>query len=60
MCALSFKKHDPEIKLYYNKKIEQGKNKMLVINNIRNKLLFRVFAVIKRQKSYAVTHKFAA
>ena len=60
MCALSTKKHDAEIKQYYNRKVEEGKNKMLVINNIRNKLLTRIFAVVKRQQPYVNLQKFAA
>lgn len=60
MCALCTKKHDAEIKQYYNRKVEEGKNKMLVMNNIRNKLLTRIFAVIKRQQPYVNTQKFAA
>ena len=60
MCALSTKKHDPQIKQYYNRKVEEGKNKMLIINNIRNKLLIRIFAVIKRQQPYVNIQKFAA
>ena len=60
MCALSTKKHDYEIKNYYEKKVEEGKNKMLVLNNVRNKLLTRIFAVIKRQQPYININKFAA
>lgn len=60
MCALSTKKHDAEIRQYYNRKVEEGKNKMLVMNNVRNKLLTRIFAVIKRQQPYVNIQKFAA
>ena len=52
MCALSAVRHDPELKVYYQRKAEEGKNKMLVLNNVRNKLVLRVCAVIKRQKPY--------
>ncbi len=52
MCAMSAVRHDPELKIYYQRKVEEGKNKMLVINNVRNKLVLRVCAVIKRQKPY--------
>ena len=31
---------------------EEGKNKMLVLNNVRNKLVLRVCAVVKRQTPY--------
>ncbi len=52
MCALSAVRHDPELKIYYERKADEGKNKMLVLNNVRNKLVLRVCAVIKRQKPY--------
>lgn len=52
LCAMSALNHDPQIKAYYNRKVQEGKSKMLVINNIRNKLIIRVCAVIKRQQPY--------
>lgn len=60
MSALSAKKHDTQIKLYFDKKVKEGKNKMLILNNIRNKILHRMFAVVKRQQPYVNTHNFAA
>lgn len=60
MCALNAKKHDYQLKKYFDDKVAKGKNKMLVLNNIRNKLLHRIFAVIKRQQPYVNTHNFAA
>jgi transposase len=59
MGALSVMKCDYQMKEYYERKVQEGKNKMLVINNLRNKLLSRVFAVINRQQPYINTHKFA-
>lgn len=52
MCAISAIKHNPEMKLYYKKRIEQGKHKMSTINIIRNKLVARVFAVVNRGSKY--------
>lgn len=52
LCAMAALTHDPEIKAYYNRKVQEGKSKMLVINNIRNKLIIRVCAVVKRQQPY--------
>ena len=52
MCALSAIKCDPELKLYYNRKVEEGKNKKLVINNVRNKLVHRVCACIRENKIF--------
>ncbi len=40
--------NDPELAVYYKRKLEEGKHKMVVLNAIKNKLLSRVFAVIKR------------
>jgi len=60
MCALNAKRWDAEISIYYEKKVAEGKNKMLVMNNVRNKLLHRVFAVIKRQTPYVNTLKYVA
>ncbi len=48
------------MKEYYIKQVAEGKSKMLVINNIRCKLLSRVFAVINRKTPYINTYKFAA
>lgn len=52
MSALAAINHDPDIKIYFDRKVEEGKNKMLIINNVRNKLVHRICAVIKRQKPY--------
>lgn len=40
--------HDPEIAKYYHRKLKEGKHKMLVKNAVKNKLVSRMFAVVKR------------
>ena len=60
MCAISAIQHNPEMKLYYQKRVLEGKSKMSTINIIRNKLIARIFAVVKRQTPYVDTFKFAA
>ena len=60
MCAKTAIQHNVEMKLYYEKKIEEGKNKRSTINIIRNKLLARVFAVIQRGSPYIEIKKYAA
>lgn len=60
MCALSAIKHDSQIKEYYNKKKAEGKHSMLVLNNVKCKLVSRIFAVINRQTPYVQLNKFAA
>lgn len=52
MCALSAVAHDPEMKQYFTRKVEEGKSKMLVINNVRNKLIHRVCACIKGNRKF--------
>lgn len=59
MCALVAVKHDPQLKEYYTKKKAEGKNAMLVLNNVKCKIISRVFSVINRQTSYVNTYKFA-
>lgn len=41
-----------EIQDYYLRKVAEGKNKMLVLNAVRNKLIHRVCAVVHRQQKY--------
>ena len=60
MGACSAMLTDPELKLYYERRIAKGKSKMSTLNIIRNKLIARIFAVIKNDKQYVVTHKYAA
>lgn len=48
MAAISAIQSDQELKNYYHRKLEEGKHKMIALNNVRNKILARSFAVIKR------------
>lgn len=54
MSARSAITCDPELKEYYHRKVEQGKNKMSALNIIRNKIIHRVFAVVNRGTPYVV------
>jgi transposase len=58
IAALSAKKWDMELNKYYHRKLEEGKNPMLVMNNIRNKMIARVFVVINRGTPFVNTQKF--
>ncbi|MGB0881203.1 MAG: IS110 family transposase [Polaribacter sp.] len=60
MCAMNAIRNNSEMKKYYEKKVIEGKNKLSVINAVRNKLLARIFAVVKRKTPYVNTLKFAA
>lgn len=52
LAALSAITSKGEIQEYYRRKVAEGKNKMSVINAIRNKIIHRIFAVIKRLTPY--------
>lgn len=60
MASVSAIQHDSELRLYYKRKLAEGKDKMLAINNVRNKLIARAFAVIKRGTPYVVLQQYAA
>lgn len=52
MAAVSATRYVPDIKTYYERKVASGKHKMTVINAIRNKLIKRIMAVVKRGTPY--------
>ncbi len=52
MAALAVISKQGDLANYYHRKVEQGKNKMSVINAIRNKLIHRVFACIRDNRKY--------
>lgn len=60
MCAGVAIQYNPGMKLYYERRIAEGKNKMGSMNIIRNKLVSRIFAVINRDSPYVDTMKYAA
>ncbi|MEG5073119.1 transposase [Microcoleus sp. B3-D2] len=60
MAALTAKKFDLQLKQYYESKVEAGKNKMLVLNAIRCKIISRAFAVINRNSKFVDTLKAVA
>ena len=60
IAALSAAHTDKEINIFYNRKIQDGKSKMCVLNIIRNKLLARAFAVARRGTEYVDIMKHVA
>ena len=60
MASVSAIQHDSELRLYYKRKLAEGKDKMIAINNVRNKLIARAFAVVKRGTPYVVLQQHAA
>lgn len=60
MASVSAIQCDKELKHYYKKKLAEGKPKMVALNNIRNKILSRAFAVVKRGTPYVELQQYAA
>src|SRR5690606_30252675 len=51
-CATSAIQFNPEMKMYYQKRVAEGRNEMSTLNIVRNKLLARIFAVVQRGTPY--------
>ena len=52
--AMNAVKFDPELKAYYQRKVEEKISKMLVLNAVRNKLIHRMYAVVSRGTPYVI------
>ena len=60
MSACSAIQHDKELQAYYERRLEEGKHKMVAFNIIRNKIVARIFATVRRGTPYVELNKFAA
>lgn len=52
LAAMSAIRNENDLQKFYLKKVKQGKNKMLVLNAVRNKIIHIIFAIIKSEKKY--------
>lgn len=52
LAAMSAIRLKNDLREYYLRKVAEGKNKMSVLNAIRNKIIHRIFAVIRSQIPY--------
>jgi transposase len=57
LAAMSAIRLENDLRVYYQRKVKEGKNKMLVLNAVRNKIIHRIFALIKTGKSYEKNYK---
>ncbi|GHV63319.1 IS110 family transposase [Bacteroidia bacterium] len=55
-AARSAVRHDANLRQYYERKIAEGKKDFVVINNVRNKLIHRIFAVVRNKQPYQVNY----
>ena len=56
LSAKSAIQYDKELREYYSRRTAAGKSKMSTINIVRSKILYRMFAVIKRQTPFIKDH----
>ena len=59
LAAMSAIQYCEELKAFYQRKVAEGKNKMSVINAVRNKLISRIFACIKNKRKYQKDFNYA-
>jgi len=59
-AALSAIVHDPELRNYYKRKIQEGKHPGTVKNAVKFKIIQRMFAVVKRGTPFVKMGNFAA
>lgn len=52
MVAMSAINMEGDLAQYYQRKVEEGKNKMNVINAVRNKIIKRIFACVRDKRKY--------
>jgi transposase len=55
LAAMSAIRLKNDLRQYYQRKVAEGKNKMSVLNAVRNKIIHRIFAVIKSQTPYKMS-----
>lgn len=59
LAAMSAIQCCKELKTFYQRKVAEGKNKMSVINAVRNKLISRIFACVKNKRLYQKEFEYA-
>jgi transposase len=60
MAAKTSVQHDPEMKLYYKRRATLGKGHMGIMNEVKFKLVLRMFAVVNKGEVYVKNLKSAA
>lgn len=59
MAALAAIQVKGDMKDYYNRKVQEGKNKMSIINAVRNKIIHRIFACINQDRLFVKNYQFS-
>jgi transposase len=56
LCARSSITYNKDLKQYYNRKKEEGKHTFIALNNVANKLLRTIYAIIETREMYDPNH----
>lgn len=59
LCAMAAIKVNEELRNYYQRKVAEGKNKMCVLNAVRNKIIHRIYALVKNDVMYQKNYHFS-
>lgn len=54
LASMSVIRLSGDMRDYYQRKVAEGKNKMSVLNAVRNKMIHRIYAVLKNQRPYQI------
>ncbi len=60
MAAKTSVQHDPEMKAYYDRRAAMGKHHMSIMNEVKFKLVLRMFAVVNKGEVYVKNLKLVA
>lgn len=58
MSSLVASRFCADLKAYYDRKVAEGKNKMSVLNAIKNKIIHRIFACVAQNREYQKNYVF--
>jgi transposase len=58
LAAMAAIRTKSDLKVYYIRKVAEGKNKMSVLNAVRNKIVHRIWAVLQRQTPFVMENNF--
>jgi len=57
LAALSISTHQPQFRLYFLRKVQEGKPKQLVVNNLANKLIKIMVAVVRTKTKFIPNYR---
>lgn len=58
MTALVAARFSDDLREYYERKVAEGKNKMNVLNAVKNKIIHRIFACVNQKRLYQKNYKY--